>query len=655
MPDGTQLNGGKGFDYEKVFLGFYFDSIIVWADYLQNYGVFSNTDDFMEYYWDKIYHDGDSLLISLAMTYDYDGNSNGATDIGVAAAQLLDTPLATNHVDLNKDGIIDIYPGEPLKMTDWHWFDWYNRPGVVERESGTNCCAGYPGRPQARNKEAIHYKIMSGDTTNLSSEEKRWFFHTANPSTDSDYELNPHFDSLDGLKEEPVFSQGQEGFDCIFIMSSGPFDLKVGETVPFSFSIIFGEDKDDLIANAEFAQLMYNSNYQGFTPPTTPTVEAISSKNKIILRWNDASLFSKDALTGYSDFEGFKIYRSNDGGISWGGPKDKIYNQKGEHVGWQPLSLGCHNNPFDIDQTINCEYNDIENCLNEFDGQIRDSNEDGNNDCYWKYAQFDLSAKHDSLFCIKGLNNNLIGNNKSYLSWSDCTESENDPSNCCNQNLIRGINISGPDPNAPWYSLGKNTGFEDIYNDSLKMFEFIDSTVTNGFEYTYAVTAYDMGISGAILNPNSFNNGDETLFTIDTLYIANPEKWSRPNGYKSIESPKGTTTYDSNFITIVPTNLPQNDMSNIKVVPNPYIAQSNFYETEYIKKLYFTNLPAKCDITIYTVNGEKIISLKHDSFISGDKSWDLRTINNQEISPGLYIFSVTTDTEKYIGKFAVIR
>ena len=175
MPDGTQLNGGKGFDYERVFLGFYFDSIIVWADYLQNYGVFSNTDDFMEYYWDKIYHDGDSLLISLAMTYDYDGNSNGATDIGVAAAQLLDTPLATDHVDLNKDGIIDIYPGEPLKMTDWHWFDWYNRPGVVERESGTNCCAGYPGRPQARNKEAIHYKIMSGDTTNLSSEEKDGF------------------------------------------------------------------------------------------------------------------------------------------------------------------------------------------------------------------------------------------------------------------------------------------------------------------------------------------------------------------------------------------------------------------------------------------------------------------------------------------------
>ena len=149
MPDGTRLNRGRGFNYKDVYLGFYFDSIDVWADYKGNTNVFTNQDDYMEYYWNKIEHEGDSLLISLAMTYDYDGNSNGATDIGIVAAQLLDTPLATKEIDLNKDGIIDIYPGEPLKMTDWHWFDWYNRPGVVDRESGTNCCAGYPGREQA--------------------------------------------------------------------------------------------------------------------------------------------------------------------------------------------------------------------------------------------------------------------------------------------------------------------------------------------------------------------------------------------------------------------------------------------------------------------------------------------------------------------------
>ncbi|HIE79870.1 MAG TPA: hypothetical protein EYQ03_04275, partial [Nitrospinaceae bacterium] len=42
-------------------------------------------------------------------------------------------------VDLDGDGSPDIYPGSKLKMTDWHWFDWYNRPGVVYREGEAGC------------------------------------------------------------------------------------------------------------------------------------------------------------------------------------------------------------------------------------------------------------------------------------------------------------------------------------------------------------------------------------------------------------------------------------------------------------------------------------------------------------------------------------
>ena len=166
-------------------MGFYMDADVATANKFGNFGVHSNDDDFMEYYWERFSVNDDSLRISMALVYDYDGFSGGAggSDIGIVAAQLLDTPLATENIDLDKYGTFDIYAGEPLKMTDWHWFDWYNRPGVVDRESGTNCCAGYPGRAQAKNKEEIHYKLMAGDTTNLSIKEKRWFFHTPNPDT----------------------------------------------------------------------------------------------------------------------------------------------------------------------------------------------------------------------------------------------------------------------------------------------------------------------------------------------------------------------------------------------------------------------------------------------------------------------------------------
>ena len=119
------------------------------------------------------------MLISMAMVGDYDGfsgvtgnamngNSSPGNEFGIVATQLLDSPRATDPVDLDQDGTIDIFPGEPLKMTDWHWFDWYSRPGVPQMESNSSSCyTGAEGCPQASNKEEIMYKIMAGDTTNL--------------------------------------------------------------------------------------------------------------------------------------------------------------------------------------------------------------------------------------------------------------------------------------------------------------------------------------------------------------------------------------------------------------------------------------------------------------------------------------------------------
>ena len=237
-------------------------------------------------------------------------------------------------------------------MTDWHWFDWYSRPGVTQAEGNSSgCYAGSPGCPQARNKEEILYKLMIGDTTNLQDDEHEWYFHTPNPGTDAGTELNPHFDSLEGLKEEPAFLREPDGLDCVLILSCGPFDLPVGREVPFSFCIIFGQNEEDLINNARFAQVMYNSRYQGFTPPTRPTVHAVTDQGKVKLYWDNIAEYSTDVVTGYADFEGYKIYKSIDGGATWGKPDDMIYDTDGIFVGWQP------------------------------------------------YAQFDLSAEQDSLHC----------------------------------------------------------------------------------------------------------------------------------------------------------------------------------------------------------------------------------------------------------------
>ena len=50
---------------------------------------------------------------------------------------------------------------------------------------------------------------------------------------------------------------------------------------------------------------------------------------------------------------------------------------------------------------------------------------------------------------------------------------------------MRNVSVSGLDPYLPRFSLGSNTGLE---------YSYIDSNVIDGVEYSYTVTAYDMGL-----------------------------------------------------------------------------------------------------------------------------------------------------------------
>ena len=499
-------------------------------------------------------------------------------------------------VDLDQDGTIDIFPGEPLKMTDWHWVDWYQRPGVTRPEdSSPPCYAGSEGCPVARNKEEILYKLMVGDTSNLSENENDWHFHTQNPGTDFGTELNPHFDSVIGLKEEPVYLRDNPGLDCVLIMSCGPFDLPVGREVPFSFCIIFGQTESDLINNARFAQVMYNSRYQGFTPPTRPTVYAETGQGEVRVYWDDRAETARDVVTGYADFEGYKIFKSLDGGSAWGEANDMIFDTDGIFAGWRP------------------------------------------------FKQYDLSAEEDSLHCI-------------YSS---------DPEDCVDDPFQqRGHAINGEDPYFPWFNIGTDTGLDPIrltepkvINGDTMTYMYVDKDVTDGLEYTYSVVSYDMGVEPPYKTTYKDIGNGTFEAVVDTNY-SNPDKWADPDGYASIENSKGTTILDRNFVQVYPGVMPANDVSDIGVVPNPYKVQSGFKENEHLRQIRFTNLPEKCTIKIFTLTGEHVSTIQHENAESGNVWWDMRTVNNQEIAPGLYLFSVEqfeNSNDPFIGKFAVVR
>ena len=180
------------------------------------------------------------------------------------------------------------------------------------------------------------YRIMSGDTTGLTEDQKDWYFWHGQ----SGQITNLHFNSLEQLRQNYP-----NGLDCVFIASAGPFDLAVGDTVNASFAIIMGDDPLDLIQNAKIAQLMYDNQYQGPDPPKAPKVSAVVTtyadplsgeiKNQVTLYWDDRSESYHDILTGYQDFEGYRVYKSDDGGRTWGEP---ITDSRGNIVNWQPIA-----------------------------------------------------------------------------------------------------------------------------------------------------------------------------------------------------------------------------------------------------------------------------------------------------------------------------
>ena len=187
---------------------------------------------------------------------------------------------------------------------------------------------------------------------------------------------------------------------------------------------------------------------------------------------------------------------------------------------------------------------------------------------------------------------------------------------------------------------------------------FEDDNIVNGIEYTYSVVAYDMGVEPPY-NTAYLDLGNGQFETVIDTNYSNPSKWADPDGYASLENSKGTTILDRNFIQVYPGVSPRTDLKDVKVVPNPYLSGSAYNESEHLRRIRFTNLTKACVIRIYTLTGELVSQIEHSDSQSGNAFWDLRTINNQEAGPGLYIYHVQSveknEGDPFIGKFAVVR
>jgi hypothetical protein len=113
-------------------------------------------------------------------------------------------------------------------------------------------------------------------------------------------------------------------------------------------------------------------------------------------------------------------------------------------------------------------------------------------------------------------------------------------------------------------------------------------------------------------------------------------------------------------IVSIPLNGGSNDLANadlseILVVPNPFIAQNEITRGRGLQRIQFTQMPPQATLRIYTISGNLVRVLEHSDG-SGTLEWDVRTRFDLFVASGNYYFHVTTpDGRTSLGRFAVIN
>lgn len=259
-------------------------------------------------------------------------------------------------------------------------------------------------------------------------------------------------------------------------------------------------------------------------------------------------------------------------------------------------------------------------------------------------------------------------NNKATIYWDKRAESSIDP-------------ISGLKDFAGYRVYRTQTGFDltdkqDILK-SLVLMTQLDTAGTTGFNTGFSIAELQEPVTFPndttkyyykIEVPNLLN-GWQYLFTVTAF-----DKGDLVNNLEPLES-----SLLANIKRIIPGTPPdENEDTEVGVYPNPYYGTALWDgSSERLRKIYFYNLPAECEITIYTLAGDIVKKMEHSSsqngsnirwfeqyasdgkqqFAGGEHAWDLITDNDQAIATGLYLFTVKNSKTGNIktGKFLVIK
>lgn len=203
--------------------------------------------------------------------------------------------------------------------------------------------------------------------------------------------------------------------------------------------------------------------------------------------------------------------------------------------------------------------------------------------------------------------------------------------------------------------LNYDTGFKAVRLDAPVVFagdttayfyKFENANLLNGWQYAYAVTAFDRG------------DPSENLPSLESSRLSTVQRLV-----------PGTAVADA---------AARSAGRKVGVYPNPYRGHATWDgRLERERKIYFFNLPPHCEIRIFTLAGDLVDTIVHESssyagsdirwfseyagenvrFAGGEHAWDLVSTDDQAVATGLYLYTIedlqTGDIQQ--GKFLVIK
>ena len=223
--------------------------------------------------------------------------------------------------------------------------------------------------------------------------------------------------------------------------------------------------------------------------------------------------------------------------------------------------------------------------------------------------------------------------------------------------------------------------------DDFNYFHILDTVLGNWTEFGFSISMFgsDYALKVELAKPNHFSYSDRIIL-LESVGDTSMVTWNITPGPDNIPTQHAPSMGDTlslyttkpfsssdiyEFVSQGPSfdQSQLNNLSNkIKVVPNPYIVASSWEgQNPYAdgrgpRSLHFTHLPPQCKIQIFTLSGELVVTLFHNTSLDdGSYEWNMLTKENLDIAYGVYFFhvepidNVNYDFKPQLGKFAVIK